>query len=252
MSLKVSDPRVLKASIVVDLLVCCNIKHDLQVAGKDGNGRNHFIVCADDEVNDGDRSRGLYTVKRNKKRQILTKLLGSRVSAGTLRMTGQADKNNVDVSYSIQMAGRDIDTVAAHDVWATIALPDETDTMEGGLRGPLNRSAVPPAAHFLGREKTPDKVRDEAEHMMWKHKTVTEHSACIKVIFPQSLSIHLHWRCKVLLIQMHVDEMTQREREDKETAFKVTLGDSKDKTNMVNLLVTSTLTMSLKHTLLQQ
>jgi hypothetical protein len=37
-------------------------------------------------------------------------------------MTGQADKNDVGVSYSVQMVGRDIDTVTAHNTWATIAL----------------------------------------------------------------------------------------------------------------------------------
>jgi len=70
MSLKVSDPHVLLVSILIDLLVCCDVEHNLQVSvptigvkvfqvvGKDGNGRNHFIVCADDEVNNGDGSRG--------------------------------------------------------------------------------------------------------------------------------------------------------------------------------------------------
>lgn len=70
MSDKLSDPLLLGAIVRVNLLVCCDVEHDLQVsvstagvkvfqvAGKEGNGRNHFIICANDEVDDGDGCGG--------------------------------------------------------------------------------------------------------------------------------------------------------------------------------------------------
>lgn len=39
-----------------------------------------------------------------------------------LRMTRQTKEDDVDALYNVEMSGRDLDAVAAHDAWASVTL----------------------------------------------------------------------------------------------------------------------------------